>query len=139
MDAMMDVLADASMAASAHMKAAEILNMMCKEASAPSASGSRASGSHSIACDADADADDALHSWTREEDEILRRLVSAKAGPAVKRGPGRAPAPQLGEDDWEAISEHFEDRTPQQCAEHFQKALNPENIKGTCQIGRAHV
>jgi len=131
MSALMDMLADASVAAAAHEEeAASILQGLFsarRESSEHSAS-----DAEQTATNGDADADDAPRSWTREEDELLRRLTFAKAGPQAKaRGAGKStPAPTLETREWRQIAEHFDDRSAMQCAHRFQKVINPDNVKG---------
>lgn len=133
MSALMDMLADASVAAAAHEEeAASILQGLFsarRESSEHSAS-----DAEQTATNGDADADDAPRSWTREEDELLRRLTFAKAGPQAKaRGAGKStPAPTLETREWRQIAEHFDDRSAMQCAHRFQKVINPDNVKGAC-------
>jgi len=131
---MMDVLAEASLAASAHEEeAAEILKMLCthRETPEPEAASDDAEAT-GTAGSADGDCEDATRPWEREEDDQLRRLALAKVGAAggAKRGAaGKAP-PHLEMRAWREISEHFDDRSALQCMQRFEKVLSPDNIKG---------
>jgi hypothetical protein len=49
--------------------------------------------------------------FSPEEDKILRRLVE-----------------EIGEDQWNQVSDRMEDRTPRQCRERWQKYLAPSLI-----------
>ena len=126
----MDILADASAAAAAHeSEAASILqNLFCAR---PETSETSISDAEQTTAQYDAEGDDAPRPWTRDEEELLRRLALAKAGPAAKRGPGKAVAVQLDLHDWREIAEQFDDRSAMQCSHRFQKVNNPDNVKGT--------
>jgi cytochrome c553 len=126
--AMMDVLAEASFAASQQeTEAVSILQGLFA---------ARESPEPEDACGGDsadeADGDDAPRPWTRDEDELLRRLTLSKAGPqpSSRRGVAKPPVPALDMRAWREIAEHFEDRTPMQCASRFRKTLSPDNVKG---------
>jgi len=128
MSALMDLLADASVAAAANeSEAASILQLLC---SARNESSELSASDAEQTTTPDADADDAPRPWERDEDDQLRRLVLAKAGPQAKRGPGKAAAPQLETREWRQIAEQFDDRSAMQCAHRFQKVCNPDNVKG---------
>lgn len=126
----MDVLADASVAASEHdSEAAEILKMMCASRSSPEMASDDVDGPY------DPDSTDGSllpRAWTRDEDDQLRRLALARIHPtaASRMQRGRSAPPQLEMRAWREIAQHFDERTPLQCAHRFQKVLNPENIKG---------
>ncbi|XP_038052846.1 myb-related protein A-like isoform X2 [Patiria miniata] len=51
--------------------------------------------------------------WTKDEDDTLRRLVE-----------------NYGSEDWKHIASFFPDRSEMQCYHRWQKALNPELVKG---------
>ena len=126
--AMMDVLAEASFAASEREEeAVSILQglFQARESPEPEQAADDVSGD-------EADGDDAPKAWTRDEDELLRRLTQAKSGPPTpgRRGVARPPAPALDIRAWREIAEHFDDRTAAQCASRYQKTLNPDNVKG---------
>jgi hypothetical protein len=132
MSALMDLLANAATDVTAvhDSEAASILQQLFssgRESSDVSASDAE----QTAATMGEAEADETPRPWTREEDELLRRLVAAKMGPqAAKRGPGKAPAAQLETREWRQIAENFDNRTAMQCAHRFQKVANPENVKG---------
>ena len=132
MSALMDLLANAATDVTAvhDSEAASILQQLFssgRESSDVSASDAE----QTAAAMGEAEADETPRPWTREEDELLRRLVAAKMGPqAAKRGPGKAPAAQLETREWRQIAENFDNRTAMQCAHRFQKVANPENVKG---------
>ena len=129
----MDVLADASAAAAASdAQAAQILEMMFHQQ--PSATEDANDGGTASFDDDDVDEDgEATRPWTKDEDDLLRRLAMEKAGPqpASRRGVAKPPAPMLEMKAWREIAEEFDsDRTAQACAHRFQKVLSPDNIKG---------
>ena len=129
---MMDVLAEASLAAEAvpEEEAAGILQqLMCARREAAEAA---VSEDEDLIGSADADGpDDLPRPWSKDEDDLLRRLALSKVHPsAAKQQRGRSAPPQLEMRAWREIAEHFDDRTPLHCAHRFQKVINPENIKG---------
>ena len=126
--AMMDVLAEASFAASQQeTEAVSILQGLFA---------ARESPEPEDACGGDsadeADGDESPRPWTRDEDELLRKLTLSKAGPqpSSRRGVAKPPMPALDMRAWREIAEHFEDRTAMQCASRFRKTLSPDNVKG---------
>ena len=82
--------------------------------------------------DADDADDDSPRPWTRDDDELLRKLAAARAGPpSAKRDEGgKEKAAQLDMHEWGEVAEHFDDRTPLECAHRYQKLLSPDHIKG---------
>ncbi|XP_043270198.1 transcriptional activator Myb [Venturia canescens] len=55
--------------------------------------------------------------WTKEEDSLLKQLVSN----AEKLGTGLK---------WDAVAAHFPDRSDVQCQQRWAKVVNPELVKG---------
>jgi hypothetical protein len=53
----------------------------------------------------------ARRQFSEQEDMMIRELVA-----------------EVGEDDWPAISEHFQGRTPRQCKERWNHYLSPQVI-----------
>lgn len=128
----MEMLADASVAAAAHdNEAANILQQLCAARHETSET-TMSDGEQTTTAHYDVlDTEDSPRPWTREDDELLRRLVVARGGPQVaRRGPGKTPTPQLDAREWHEIAEHFDDRSAMQCAHRFQKIVNPDNVKG---------
>lgn len=130
MSGLMDVLAEASVAASEHESecAASILNLLREHRGALESEDGEGGGLG----DDGGEGDDSQRPWSREEDERLRRLALAKAGPqpSSRRGVARPPPPQLEMSAWCEIAESFDDRSAHQCAHRFEKVLNPESVKG---------
>lgn len=134
--AMMDVLAEASFAASQQeTEAVSILQGLFA---------ARESPEPEDACGGDsadeADGDESPRPWTRDEDELLRKLTLSKAGPqpSSRRGVAKPPMPALDMRAWREIAEHFEGRTAMQCASRFRKTLSPDNVKGGRRSAHLH-
>ncbi|XP_022096368.1 myb-related protein B-like isoform X2 [Acanthaster planci] len=51
--------------------------------------------------------------WTKDEDETLRRVIET-----------------YGSEDWKHVASFFPDRSEMQCYHRWQKALNPDLVKG---------
>ena len=128
---MMSLLVDAVCTAEApeddSSGAAEILNLL-REHRAAAAEEQDDDMEATGADDADDADDDSPRPWTREDDELLRKLAAARA-PAKREG-GKEKAAQLDMHEWGEVAEHFDDRTPLECAHRYQKFLSPDNIKG---------
>ena len=132
--AMMDVLAEASFAASQQeTEAVSILQGLFAARESPEPED--VAGTESAD---EADGEEPPRAWTREEDELLRRLALSKAGPqpSGRRGVAKPPVPALDMRAWREIATHFEDRTAIQCASRFRKNLSPDNVKGALAVIR---
>ena len=128
----MSVLLDAVCTAAppaADSEAAEILNLLREHREAP---GPGRGGDATVDDDCDDPDDDAPHAWTREDDELLRRLTMAQAGskPSGRRDAVRAPPQQLNAGKWRDNADHYDETEPAHSASGYQKYINPESVKG---------
>ena len=127
MSALMDMLADASVAAATHeSEAASILqNLFCARRGSPEASTSDADHTYL----GDMEVGMPPRAWAHEEDDLIHRMVSARAG-SISRGGKAGAAQQLEACEWRQITGQLEGRSAPQCAHRFQKVVNPDNVKG---------
>jgi len=132
----MDVLADASIAASNHESdAAAILRKLYEHRGGLGQFEEEAADAplSSPVSEETVDLHATPHPWAQNEDDLLRRLAAARAvaTSSGKRMLGDM-STMLSDNSmiWEDIANQLGGRTAAQCASRYQKVLNPENVKG---------